>query len=381
VERKSWEKVGENLGKDLNENQAIIEKLDNAPFSIRERKGHFYARASFAFEDGKLQKEFAMGRSLKLILLLELWQNIEKVKAGELPIESLDKWAKQKIKRSPLKESVDKDSISIGEAIALFKEDWWNKRSPDNLKAKSTWKNYEGVIGKIPQGSFTKTVSIETLIDLIVDNSPPETRKRERWVLVCGILAKFAKIDDKTAIKELKGDRKPLRDRYIPSDDEIIAARNGIKDEAWRWVFGVLTAYGLRPSELFHLDFSRFNECILKVGQDTKTGERIVYPLSKEWHSQWELEKVNYPANLITEKVSHLTNKDKAGRITYKFKKLQLGFTPYALRDSYAIRGAVLGVSPSIMSQWMGHSLTVHFVSYQSYISEREWSKIWNELD
>ena len=68
-------------------------------------------------------------------------------------------------------------------------------------------------------------------------------------------------------------------------------------------------------------------------------------------------------------------------QISYKFKKLEFGFTPYALRDAYAIRRAVLGISPSIVAQWMGHSLNLHFDSYQSYISEREWSQVWESLD
>ncbi|MDY6803496.1 MAG: hypothetical protein SXA11_06775 [Cyanobacteriota bacterium] len=382
MEEKSWEKVGKKFEKDLDDNHAIIEKLNNAPFTIRERNGRYYVRACFTFDGQKFQKEFAMGHSLELTSLLALWQDIEKVKAGAMPIDSLDKWGKHKKKQSLFpKEPIDNKSISIGQAIALFKQDFWNKRSSDNLKAKSTWKNYQQVIDKIPQSYLTKTVSIENLTNLIINNSLPETRKRENWVLVCGILAKFAKIDDKTAIRELKGNRKPSRDRYIPSDREIIAVRNGIEDAPWRWVFGILAAYGLRPSELFHLNFTRFNEGIIKVGAETKTGERIIYPLLKNWHLDWELEKVSYPHNLIPEKLIHLSNQDKSRRITQKFKSLKFGFTPYALRDAYAIRGAVLGISPSIISQWMGHSLNVHFDSYQSYISEREWSQVWENLD
>ena len=78
---------GKYLGKDFDKNKAIIEKLNNAPFSIREKKGRFYARASFTCEGKELQKEIAMGTSLQLNTLLALWQDIEKVKAGKLPIK------------------------------------------------------------------------------------------------------------------------------------------------------------------------------------------------------------------------------------------------------------------------------------------------------
>jgi len=374
-------KLGKSWEKDLKENQNIIKKLDNAPFSIREKKGRYYARAFFSVDGQRLQKEFALGPSLEMDRLLILWQDVENVKAGKASIDSLDKWGKKK--RLPKAESLlkDKDLVSIGDAIALFYKDFWNRRSSDNLKAQTTWKGYLEVIGKIPQSSFNKLASIETLTELITNESNPETRKREKWVLVCGMLARFAGIKDTLGIKKLKGDRRSGCDRYVPSDAEIITAWGSISDPAWRWAFGILAAYGLRPSEIFHLDFARLGEGIIKVGPDTKTGERIVFPLPKSWLVDWGLKSPNYPSNLIPRNLAHLSNKDKAARISRKFKSLNLGFTPYSLRDGYALRGSVLGISPSVISKWMGHSLQVHYSSYQRYLSEREWSQVWEKLD
>jgi hypothetical protein len=364
-------KIGQKSGI---KNQEIIKAFSNAPFSFREKKGLYSIRACFAIEGRKVEKELSMGRELDYEKLLKLWHLVDDIKAGLLPVSAFNGRNENQAHKS---DSIK--ALSIGDAIALLKKEFWSNRSIENKKALTTWGGYLEVLEKIPlDGSI---VSLEMLKELVINNSSPQTRKREKWVLVCARLGKIADIDTE-AIKKLKGDR-VLKKRYIPGDAEIEAARESIGDSEWRWVFSILAAYGLRPSELFHLDFELIESAgILKVGADTKTGEHICYPLHKQWLKDWDLKSVAYPQSL--EKAMNnpnLTNQDKGNKISPKFKSAGLNFTPYALRDAYAIRGSVLGISPSIMSQWMGHSLTVHFKCYQRYLSQREWSQVWEKLD
>jgi hypothetical protein len=194
-----------------------------------------------------------------------------------------------------------------------------------------------------------------------------------RAYVAFGALAKFAKIDLPDDWAKLRGEYKPSGDRVVPSDIEISKIREKILDPQWRWVFGILAAYGLRPHELFYLDFSKMPILIVQAG--TKTGHRLVYPMPGRWVEEWDLAETH-----PLEKPEEKANKYIGQRIAKKFHSLELGIVPYGLRDAYAIRAAVLGIDSAIASKWMGHSLEVHYRSYLRFIDQIAHDKIWEKL-
>ena len=74
-------------------------------------------------------------------------------------------------------------------------------------------------------------------------------------------LAKFAGIQ--VDLKDIKGNYKPkpVNADDVPSDDEIEAIWESIASPGWRWVYGMLATYGLRPHEVFRFLFI----CHLKI--------------------------------------------------------------------------------------------------------------------
>ena len=73
-------------------------------------------------------------------------------------------------------------------------------------------------------------------------------------------------------------------------------------------------------------------------------------------------------------------NREIGEAVTKAFSREKTGFVPYALRDAYAIRAAIMGIDSAIMAKWMGHSLAVHHKHYQKYIDKQTHFKIWENF-
>ena len=172
----------------------------------------------------------------------------------------------------------------------------------------------------------------------------------------------------------LKG-RYKTGDRKIPTDQEILDAALSMPSE-WQWLVGMLAAYGLRPHELFTLDRSRFP--IVKVHRDTKTGERLVWPIWDKinWIEALDLETYRFPNFQIN---GNETNRKIGFKVSCGFRSRNLDFTPYALRDAYAIRCAIIGVDSAIAARLMGHTISEHCKSYLRFIDEVATNKILTE--
>ncbi len=132
----------------------------------------------------------------------------------------------------------------------------------------------------------------------------------------------------------------------------------------------MMAAYGLRNHEVFHLDLSELP--VLKVLNTTKTKEHLVFPLFGNWVEEWNLKKAIIPPINLDR-----PNKKIGQAVTQAFSRENTGFVPYALRDAYAIRAAVLGIDSAIAAKWMGHSLAVHQKDYQKYLDKEAHLKIW----
>ena len=129
--------------------------------------------------------------------------------------------------------------------------------------------------------------------------------------------------------------------------------------------------YGLRPHEVFKSQFLfNQNPPLIKVGEDTKTGSRTVFPLKNKKISLFELKIPEFHVNL------NLPNSRLGHQISKIFIKYP--FTAYELRTYYAVRCAENGLSIVTASKWMGHSPQIHWKNYSSYLSDIESHSIWN---
>jgi hypothetical protein len=185
--------------------------------------------------------------------------------------------------------------------------------------------------------------------------------------------------------------------RKIPSDTEIAAGitkfadylhhrgnqvNQDVKDswQLWRWTYGMLAVFGLRPRELFiNPDIawwlSQENvDLTWKVHQDCKTGERQALPLYKQWIDEFDLRNPKYLAMLATainkkDKTKHAEITALTQRVSWWFRKIGLDFKPYDLRHAWAIRAHVLGIPIKAAADNLGHSVQVHTQTYQRWFS------------
>ena len=207
----------------------------------------------------------------------------------------------------------------------------------------------------------------------LINSIPPDSRQRKRAVQVCTVLAKFAgfQVDFSTLVGSYSAKR--VNPRLLPSDAAIVAARDSVTNEAWRWVLGMIACYGLRPHETFHLDLAEFP--IVEVGDETKTGRRIVYPLYPEWAEAWELDKVKLP-NFQTKH----SNASLGTNVADAFRRRGIPFHAYDLRHCYARRCFEFALPPDMAAGLMGHSVQIHIKTYRAWIDKATYRRAYDAL-
>ncbi|MCS6781663.1 MAG: site-specific integrase [Gloeomargarita sp. SKYG98] len=252
--------------------------------------------------------------------------------------------------------------------ISRFEQDYFTRRGCTD-KTQTTWKtDYLAVFKHLP-GHLPLT---SDLLEQAVKQTPPNTRTRRRWVQACQALANFAGLSS-IDLKPLRGNysHRSVGERELPTDEQIVITREQIKNPHWRWVYGVLAAYGLRPHEVFHLEWSDFPQ--LRV-TDGKTGSRLVYPLYPEWATQWCLDQEMLPP------CSGATNRDLGQRVTQAFRRANVPFTPYALRHCWAIRAIQFNLPIALAARMMGHSVEVHTQTYHRWITADLYQQEYNRV-
>ena len=152
------------------------------------------------------------------------------------------------------------------------------------------------------------------------------------------------------------------------------------KDVAW--TFGMIATYGLRPSEVFQLTDDCINKFtslgnkrhILYIPEDTKTGEREVYPLHPEWVEKFDLlnvSRLESNAKKLETKISWLNK---------LFHRYGFNQPAYDLRHRYAVRASELGVLADIAAKWMGHSVEEHYTTYQKWMDFSTHNKVFDKV-
>jgi len=260
---------------------------------------------------------------------------------------------------------------TITQLIERFEADYFNRRAR-NHKSEFTWKvDYFNVFKKLP-GDVSITPQV--MKDLILSTSP-DSKTRKRCCFALGALARFAKIDFDTTTYSGNYGINTTTKRRIPTDEEIVAKFADIKNPGWRWVFAMIATYGLRPHEVFRLDYDAITngKQIIQI-LNGKTGSRLVFPIYPTWHKTFELKRVKLP-NVNLKR----TNIDVGHEVTQKFYRLKLGFTPYDLRHAWAIRSLVDGLDVAMAAQQMGHSLQIHTKLYHKWIQEHHYSKAYKQ--
>ena len=251
---------------------------------------------------------------------------------------------------------------TVGDWVGALKMDYFMRRAktPQSL---TTWEtNYNEVFKRLP-GDQPLT---ELILKKAIAATPPDTRTRQKTCLALDKLAKIASVDFDA--KRFAGNYSPTKvsPRSLPSDLVIVEWYYRLSNPAWRWAYGMLATYGLRPHELFYLDLEEFSQGggVLRVLAG-KTGARRVWPLHPEWVEEFSLSEVKLPA------CHGKTNRDLGNRVTRYFRRQEMPFRPYDLRHCWAIRSMQYGLEIGLAAQQMGHSATIHSQTYHAWLADQ----------
>lgn len=271
-----------------------------------------------------------------------------------------------------LKETHTKPA-SVTEWVERCKSEYFLRRRQNN-KTETTWRgDYLKVFNRLPQNELLTA----KILQKVIAATEADSKTRKRTCMALGMLAKCADITLDT--KSLAGNYSPHRvsPRQIPSDEIISQVFHGMKNPAWRWVYGIIAAYGLRPHEVFHLDLESLKQgSYIAYVQEGKTGARRVWPCFPEWFEEFRLKEVQLPGIKLDRPNSAIGS--SCGHYFHITAKLP--FVLYDLRHAWAIRTLEFGLEVSLAAQQMGHSVQVHCDLYHHWISERHHQRAFEML-
>lgn len=359
--------------------------------SIRESNGSLQLRATLPIKPGDKDTR-GTGRK-QYNISLNIPANLDGLKTAEEEAYELGKLIARKTFAWNDKylgnEAIKKEFKTIGELLENFEAEYF-KTHKRTTKSEHTFFYYFSRTKR-----FTNPQDLATPDNLIsaIEKIDKEwarynaTRAISAFCLTFNIeidLSKYAKMPENSS-------------RNIPTDAEIIVGfskfeeylinrgnqvNQNVKDswQLWRWTYGMLAVFGLRPRELFinpDIDWwlsPENTDFTWKVHKECKTGERQALPLHKQWIEEFDLRNPKY-LEMLAEAIS---KKDKTNhaeitaltqRVSWWFRKINLDFKPYDLRHAWAIRAHILGIPIKAAADNLGHSVQVHTQTYQRWFS------------
>jgi hypothetical protein len=366
-------------------------KSAKAKVTIRESNGSLQLRATLPIKPGDKDTN-GTGRK-QYNISLNIPANLDGLKTAEEEAYELGKliarhtfeWNDKYLGNEALK----KDFKTIGELLEEFENEYF-KTHKRTTKSEHTFFYYFSRTKR-----FTNPKDLATSENLI--NSIEKIDKEWARYNAMRAISAFC-ITFKIEIDLSRYSKMPDNNsRNIPSDVEIAAGiikfadylnnrgnqvNPDVKDswQLWRWTYGMLATFGLRPRELFinpDIDWWLSEEnadMTWKVDKECKTGERQALPLHKEWIVDFDLRNPKYLEMLATtiskkDKSNHAEITALTQRVSWWFRKIGLDFKPYDLRHAWAIRAHVLGIPIKAASDNLGHSVQVHTQTYQRWFS------------
>ena len=205
--------------------------------------------------------------------------------------------------------------------------------------------------------------SMESICTAIKCVEAPSTRKSIGTVVSVTLDHLGLQWDKAPLFDAAKGyTRSCLQEKDIPSDKELLDIWTSIKEPKWKWVHGMVMAFGIRPSESLDV---WWKDDVLGVTTFKTKGlpfPRDAWALPDEWIEELDLRNMRMP------KCNRL---DVARQYSDYMERRKLKYFPlYNLRHAYAIRCLVQGVDVGLAARLMGHSEEMHRSHYQRWLNE-----------
>jgi len=316
---------------------------------------------------------------------------------------------------------------SCKEILEEYKKHYFKQRK-DNKTVQGSWyaecRQLEEVF--VNSNKSLSLSLVRQIVDLTENNTATRTFALNGLV---HFLKYFDNDDYKTVIKQYKTNNKPKsKKRNVPNQKRIIEVyRDGFTPHPntskitlyrypqWQFLYGLLATYGLRIHEAWNIanwdspvtlrngdwvtvelgedsDISvqrdagdivipaildpKNSEHILCIKHDTKTGYRMVMPISPEGHDWTEefnlIQSLNLPdvKDPLERGGSHKTSYYCSSVAVGWFSRHKYGFTPHDLRHAYNHRGHLLGYNPKTLADSLGHSMQMNGDNYLRSMSD-----------
>ncbi len=286
---------------------------------------------------------------------------------------------------------------TIGELLDKFADNYYKNRQK-TITSQNTFANYKSVIKRnYPLDYLATKSNFEKVINASQGN------KKNELIAVSSVFIKTFQLGFTLNVTR---DRVTPSCREIPDNEKIVCSfalfekfalnrkNTNISDETdtwkmWRWVYGMLATFGLRPRELFvqpDINWWTSPENVdntWKVHKDTKTGYREVIPFVPEWIELFNL-KNPLPLKMLDKKTSQITSVQNINwmrrDISRWFRKVGIKFQPYDLRHACAIRSHLQGIPIKAAADNLGHTVDEHTKTYQRWFGIENRKKAFGEV-
>lgn len=359
----------------------------NTKVSIQRVGDSLILQATLPLKPGEISKNGLLNKQTKISLTIAF--SVDGIRTAEEEASELGKllarkqfvWNDKYLGRQAAKADVRQ---TAGELMEQFEKKYFEHRK-DDLQGYRSFENHCRLLRRF--------LDMDRPLDdkLIRETIAKIKGGTSTRVAVVSALSVFANtFDVGYDFAKAKKGYKP-KSRKLPSDAEIEAGflkfaprkmHPSYQWDSWRWAYGMIATYGLRPHELWALNLDKFVEPsntanALWIRDDfeegTKTGWRMLLPLHPRWVELFDLKNVKKPvSNAVCPNI-------RARNIARNFLKMEVGFQPYDLRHSFAIRGHLLGIPLKVMAANMGHDVTTHTETYLEHMSDDERIKAHTE--
>ncbi|WP_066425538.1 integrase [Anabaena sp. 4-3] len=281
---------------------------------------------------------------------------------------------------------------TIGDLIADFERNYFQTRKL-TLKSENTFNSYLYIAQThLPQDKPATNVNF---IEAVQGCTSSDSVKNE-LIKVIRVLCKCSGLEV-PELSNLKIKPSATRKRDIPTDAEIeqeylkfetyalnrpsklLTREDRNNWKLWRWVYGMLATYGLRPREIFvnpDLDWWLSSDNTMntwRVNEECKTGEREALPLYPRWVEIFNLKTDTEAIELLKAKIKNKISSKQINSARHGtdrwFRFVGIPFQPYDLRHAWAIRAHLMGIPIKAAADNLGHSVNMHTSIYQKWFS------------
>ncbi|BAY74347.1 hupL element site-specific recombinase XisC [Nostoc linckia NIES-25] len=374
-------------------------KRDRVKVSIKQTGNSLQLRATLPLKPG----DCSLGKEKKQYdLSLGIPANLEGLKTaieesyelGKLIARHTFEWNEKYL---GIKSREKQEIKTIGELLDIFAEKYYKNRQ-QTITSQNTFANYISVIKRnFPLTTLATKNNFEEIINSFQGN------KKNELIAVTSVFIKTFQLG---FTLDVTRDNVTPAHREIPDDDKIVGSfelfekfalnrkNTNISDEIdtwemWRWVYGMLATFGLRPRELFvqpDINWwisSQNIDHTWKVNKNTKTGYREVIPFVPEWLELFDLQNPK-PLKILEKKVTKIASVQNINwmrrDISRWFKKVGIEFQPYDLRHACAIRSHLQGIPIKAAADNLGHTVDEHTKTYQRWFGIENRKKAFGEV-